>query len=250
MLPFTRLTLKAGRTKPPQTLGEHIRAVRNKRGLTQTEAAPLLGVIPATLLHWEKGQTTAPITAMPGIVRFLGYDPSPIPDAPSLGGRMAAYRRTHGLSIKLAPAHRGRYYCRQKRAGHATPLEEEIDCNRLRVLRQLPCRGLSVVRRHAVALGNRRGGGRRADHFPHATFWAGFACAGAGSNRRAHNAVSGFAAELHAVVMIHLYDPVSGSICTISIGNNGEWQSGRATASAPNGEGSLSPGARREGRCV
>jgi transcriptional regulator with XRE-family HTH domain len=107
MLPFTRLVLRKPRTKPPETLGEHIRAARQKRHLLQREAAPMLGVIPATLLHWEKGQTIPPITAMPAIVRFLGYDPSPIPDATSFGGRMAAYRRQHGLSIKAAAARAG-----------------------------------------------------------------------------------------------------------------------------------------------
>lgn len=101
MLPFTKVHLGAGRrsAKPPETLGEHLKAVRTKRGLTQKAVAAMLSVNPVTLLHWEKG-TVPPIASIPAILAFLGYDPEPAPT--TLSERMRHFRRTQGLSINAA----------------------------------------------------------------------------------------------------------------------------------------------------
>lgn len=69
-------------------------------GLMQKEVAKRLGVVPWTILNWEKGHTEPPIVSMPNIVRFLGYDPSPQPE--TLPQRLLAKRREMGWSIKEA----------------------------------------------------------------------------------------------------------------------------------------------------
>ena len=62
----------------PTTIGEHLRTVRQKRGLLQREVAIELGVTDSTVVHWELG-TTAPLPKDgPGIVAFLGYLPLPM----------------------------------------------------------------------------------------------------------------------------------------------------------------------------
>ena len=43
----------------------------------QKEVADQLGVVPWTILNWEKGRTEPPIAAVPVIKEFLGYDPNP-----------------------------------------------------------------------------------------------------------------------------------------------------------------------------
>jgi transcriptional regulator with XRE-family HTH domain len=90
----------------PKTIGDHVRQARKKRGLLQREVAELIGVTKETVANWEKNMTEPPVPSMPGIVRFLGYEPSASPD-PSLGARMASYRRQHGLSINKAAKRAG-----------------------------------------------------------------------------------------------------------------------------------------------
>lgn len=69
--------------------------------LTQEEACVLLGhVCVETLINWEKDRTEPPITCMPAIRRFLGYDPFPEPK--TLGERMRAKRRIMGWTIEEA----------------------------------------------------------------------------------------------------------------------------------------------------
>ncbi len=67
-------------------------------GLMQKEIANQLGVVPWTILNWEKGHTEPPIVSIPAIVQFLGYDPFPEPM--TLPQRLLAKRREMGWSIK------------------------------------------------------------------------------------------------------------------------------------------------------
>lgn len=69
-------------------------------GLTQEQAAEGLGVNPWTVLNWEKGHTEPPIASLPGILRFLGYNPFPAPR--TLPERMLAFRRETGRTIGKA----------------------------------------------------------------------------------------------------------------------------------------------------
>jgi len=104
LLQLTHISLKALIPKPydfePKTLGEHVRKKRLKMGLMQKEVAKQLGVVPWTILNWEKGHTEPPIVSIPAIVRFLGYDP--FPEAKTLPQLLLAKRRAMGWSIKEA----------------------------------------------------------------------------------------------------------------------------------------------------
>jgi len=60
-----------------------------------------MGVNPWTYLLWEQDKTNPEIRYWPKIISFLGVDPSP--PATTLGEKLKAHRRRHGLSqAKLA----------------------------------------------------------------------------------------------------------------------------------------------------
>ncbi len=69
-------------------------------GLIQKEVAKQLGVVPWTILNWEKGHTEPPIASIPKIMGFLGYDPFPVPK--NLSQHLLMKRREMGWSIKDA----------------------------------------------------------------------------------------------------------------------------------------------------
>lgn len=103
-MPFARVSLKSLISKPydfePTTLGEHVKKRRLILGLTQKEVADQLGVVPWTILNWEKGHTQPPVASIPAIARFLGHDPFPEPK--TLSQHLLAKRRAMGWSIKEA----------------------------------------------------------------------------------------------------------------------------------------------------
>ena len=69
-------------------------------GLLQRDVAERIGVTPFTILNWEKGRTTPSISAVPGIIEFLRYDPYPKPS--SIPEQLVAKRRSMGWSIARA----------------------------------------------------------------------------------------------------------------------------------------------------
>ena len=103
-LPFGQVCLKSLIRKEwdfvPRTLGEHLKKRRLILGLRQEDVALQLGVGPESVLHWEKGQTAPPISVIPRIIAFLGYEPYPAPE--TLSERMLAFRRRRGWSIEQA----------------------------------------------------------------------------------------------------------------------------------------------------
>lgn len=80
------------------TVGNHLRARRLDLGLVQREVATEIGVSAGTLYNWEVNRCEPEVRYWPGIVRFLGYDPSPEPT--TFGERVAAKRRSLGLARK------------------------------------------------------------------------------------------------------------------------------------------------------
>lgn len=66
----------------------------------QRKVAELLHVNTWTILNWEKGRTEPPIGSIPAIVKFLDYDPFPVPITTSQ--LLVARRRETGLSIRDA----------------------------------------------------------------------------------------------------------------------------------------------------
>lgn len=91
---------KAARYRTPETLGEHLRERRRSLGLLQKDVAAQIGVTADTVHNWETGKTVPLIAHMPAVIRFLGYDPAPVPT--TLTERMRAYRIRLGLSIAEA----------------------------------------------------------------------------------------------------------------------------------------------------
>lgn len=81
-------------------MGDHVRRKRLKMELMRKDVAKLLGVNPWTILNWEKGRTEPPITVVPALLGFLGYDPFPKPR--TLPDHLLTKRRGMGWSIKAA----------------------------------------------------------------------------------------------------------------------------------------------------
>jgi DNA-binding XRE family transcriptional regulator len=61
------------------------------------EAAERIGADVFSLINWEKGKTEPAIRSWPGIIAFLGYDPSPEPV--TLGDHIRAERRRRGCGL-------------------------------------------------------------------------------------------------------------------------------------------------------
>ncbi|HVT18119.1 MAG TPA: helix-turn-helix transcriptional regulator [Thermoanaerobaculia bacterium] len=59
-------------------MGEHLRRARLDRGLPQRQVAAAIGCHHASLLNWERGRAEPKRRYLPGILRFLGYDPRPL----------------------------------------------------------------------------------------------------------------------------------------------------------------------------
>jgi DNA-binding XRE family transcriptional regulator len=88
-LPFCHLQINALRcpyptlwkstqtfAKEPRTVGEHLKSVRLKRHLLQTEVASLLGVNRGSVQNWERGIYEPSAGIVSKIVDFLGYNPA------------------------------------------------------------------------------------------------------------------------------------------------------------------------------
>lgn len=79
-----------------RSLGDHVRKRRLDLGLLQREVALRIGVDPTTVFNWEAGTASPNLRALPGVLRFLGYDPTET--GSTLGERLRATRRRFGLS--------------------------------------------------------------------------------------------------------------------------------------------------------
>jgi transcriptional regulator with XRE-family HTH domain len=104
-LPFCSVTLLAKKPhseaypKELSTIGDHLRKRRLDLGMLQRQVAQLMGVDTTTITNWEKGQCQPTLRMLPKLIEFLGYSPFPIESA-SIGERIKAYRREHGISQK------------------------------------------------------------------------------------------------------------------------------------------------------
>jgi transcriptional regulator with XRE-family HTH domain len=84
----------------PQTLGEHIKRERMKRGLLQKDVAQILCVNVMTLTNWENNYRNVQVNHIPSIVEFLGYTPEILNDFAPLKSEVFLYRCKHGLTQK------------------------------------------------------------------------------------------------------------------------------------------------------
>jgi DNA-binding XRE family transcriptional regulator len=89
-------------TREPKTLGQHLRKRRLELCLFQRDLRQRFKLEKATYANWEKDRCYPATRHWPGIIEFLGYDPSPEPK--TMGERLFAYRRKHGLSRKALAA--------------------------------------------------------------------------------------------------------------------------------------------------
>lgn len=102
-LPFCTATLKsdwrpAGYPIVLSHLGDHIRRRRLELGLLQKNVASQIGTHTQTVCNWEIGDTSPALPWLPGIIRFLGYDPRPVPV--TMADRLKHYRTGLGVSRK------------------------------------------------------------------------------------------------------------------------------------------------------
>ena len=87
-LPFTGLRFRAPKPLDPayprelKTIGDQLRKRRMDLGLFQREVAEQIGVSKDTYRFWECNATVPLPRQWPGIIRFLGYQPSPLGDRP------------------------------------------------------------------------------------------------------------------------------------------------------------------------
>jgi len=82
------------------TIGEHIRAVRLRRGIEQKALAAIFGTSKETIWNWESNRSNPAIHQGEKIIRFLGYDPFPAPS--TFAERLVSFRRARGLRVKDA----------------------------------------------------------------------------------------------------------------------------------------------------
>jgi transcriptional regulator with XRE-family HTH domain len=88
-----------------KTVGDHLRKHRLDRGLFQRQVAEMLGVDTTSVYLWETGRAEPAIRQMPGIIRFLGYDPVEAPE--TFAERLKAARRLLGISQRKLAARLG-----------------------------------------------------------------------------------------------------------------------------------------------
>ena len=105
-LPFGSKSLKSLKPvsyeREPQTLAQHLKKRRLDLGLRQRDVQALFKLDKETYATWEKGRCQPSMRHWPGIIAFLGYDPTLKPV--TLGERLRAYRRRHGMSRKALAA--------------------------------------------------------------------------------------------------------------------------------------------------
>ncbi len=132
-LPFHHLTIitahpkKPGYPKTLVTIGDHIRKRRLDLGLFQRQAAAQIGVDEASIWNWEKGGVKPEIRHLPGIIRFLGYNP--LPEPTDLPAQLVWARCSRGLDrvasarlIGVDPSTLARW-----ETGHRKPSDRHLD---------------------------------------------------------------------------------------------------------------------------
>ncbi len=102
-LVLPRLHRISSRNRPPEqlnTLGDHLLRRRLTLKLPQRQVAEQIGVKECSISNWEKDRTKPDLEHMPGIIRFLGYNP--LPQLDSLPDRLVQSRTALGISQKEA----------------------------------------------------------------------------------------------------------------------------------------------------
>jgi len=100
--PLTRVAItfaeSAKYPKQLKSLGDHIRKRRLDLGLFQKQAAARIGVDETTIWNWERHESSPRVRDIPAIIRFLGYNPLPVPK--SLADKLLSARKALGITQK------------------------------------------------------------------------------------------------------------------------------------------------------
>ncbi len=92
-------------TEDPITLGDHLRRRRLQLELYQKDVAIQIGVTTSTIWNWEHNWTID-LRCIPGIIKFLGYNPISCPD--DLMEKLAWHKQVNGLTFEDLGAEMGR----------------------------------------------------------------------------------------------------------------------------------------------
>jgi transcriptional regulator with XRE-family HTH domain len=82
----------------PKSFGDHLKKRRLELGLLQREVAAQLGVDRTSVASWEKDNTFPPSRYLPGIIRFIGYQPFADVLDKSIGEKLVLLRQLLGIT--------------------------------------------------------------------------------------------------------------------------------------------------------
>lgn len=85
-----------GQELDPRGFGEWLKKERLARGLSQADLARVLGTVPSTVAHWEKGRNLARHSSIARAKAALAGDPSQATKMAPHHGHMAEGLTTHG----------------------------------------------------------------------------------------------------------------------------------------------------------
>jgi len=97
-LRLTAATPKPYYPKQFKHLGDHLKARRVDLGLEQRAVAARIGTTVESLRNWECGVRQAEERIIPGIIRFLGYNP--LPEATTFGESVRRARLSRGWTLR------------------------------------------------------------------------------------------------------------------------------------------------------
>ena len=79
-------------------MAKHIKRRRLELRLYQRQVADIIGVRVGTIYNWERG-VEPELIHMPAIIRFLGYNPLPIPQADDPLAQLRHYKTSNGMDF-------------------------------------------------------------------------------------------------------------------------------------------------------
>lgn len=103
MLQYSKVIPKPALIPMPEsveTLGDHLRVVRVRRGLLQRDLAELFGMTELSVTNWENNRNAPDIALYPAIFQFLGYYPF-THETDSINGKFLQVRRCFGLGRQV-----------------------------------------------------------------------------------------------------------------------------------------------------
>lgn len=93
----------------PQTVGEHIKYERVRRGMRQRDLALATNADVWTVITWEKHGAEPSVKFIPAIIEWLGYDP--LPTGETFGEKIRWKRKKAGLTRQQLADRVGLSYC-------------------------------------------------------------------------------------------------------------------------------------------